>query len=556
MFIRSSTEHAGTIAAIDIGSNSIHLVVAKMDKDGHLRVLDADKMSVRLGAYLAPDGTMTREGQVKAISAIAQMAKIASAYHATIRAVATHALREATNHVMLIDAIHKKTGVKVEIIDGIEEARLVFLGMRYALPVENQLCLGMDIGGGSTEIILAKGEDIKFASSLKIGAVTLSKRHFGDKTPTSQSIRSLHQYINLRVEPLKGEVLQHKFKRAIASSGTAKAVASIHSRLFRGRPLTDENGYTIPVADVETMCKAIEELRSAKRIKEALGVEPARADILLAGIAIMREVSRVFGVDEWVVTTYGLREGVVVDCFRRMGGERLGPARDIRWQRIVELGKRWDIDEPHARQVAKLSLDIFDKLAPALFPRGGKDEWLGDRDILQVAAWLHEGGKFLSASGYHKHGYYLINHSRVLGFTQDERHLIGLMVLHHRKGVAKYNSQEVSGLPFDEFERVVFLSGILRMASALNRTRRGVITGMKIQKQRGICLSFNIARGQDPSVEFQQLERERPFIEKAFGLHLEVNMAKKSLVGIGPKRQSTKKTPKRKKVILKKARKK
>lgn len=553
MYIRSSTEHAGAVAAIDIGSNSIHMVVARMDRAGNFEVLDSDKVSVRLGAYLQPDGTMSREGQIKALRTMAHMSEIAAAYKATVRAVATHAMREASNHAELIDEIHARTGVRIDIIDGVEEARLVYLGMRYALPLENQLCLGMDIGGGSTEFILARGDNVRFVSSVKVGAVTLTTRHLGTGTPNASKIKKLHDYINLRIEPLMTQVPRESFKKAIACSGTAKALAGVHSRLYRGRPLGDENGYVLPVKDLEAICKALEELKSPKRIREAFGVDAPRADILLAGAAVMREASRAFKIKEWIMSSYGLREGVVIDCFRRIGDVRLGKIKDIRWERVRELGQRWQIDEAYAKQVTATAMEIFDKLAPILYPRGGRHEWMGDRDILSVAGWLHEAGKFLSTSSYHKHSHYLIYHCRLDGFTQDERHMISLVALHHRKGAPKYEEYEGGGLRSEEFERIVFLSAILRMASALNRTRRGIVTGIRVGKARALHFGFRITKGSDPIVELQQLEREREQLEKAFGWHFAVDIEGRAMRGSEPRAKKRKKVKRIRKKATKKA---
>jgi exopolyphosphatase/guanosine-5'-triphosphate,3'-diphosphate pyrophosphatase len=363
MYVRSATGQAGTVAAIDIGTNSIHLIVARMDKAGHLEVLDTDKISVRLGQFLQQDGNMSIEGQRRAIHTVAHMAKIASAYGAVIRAVATHSFREAKNHQQLMDEILLKTGVKIELIDGAEEARLVYLGMRYALPIETTPCLGLDIGGGSTEIILARGEHIKFVTSVKLGAVTLTAKHFKKKQISSANIRKLHEYINLRLEPLAGGIKRGSFKKAIASSGTAKAIALLHSRHFRKRLLVDENGYRLPVSDLRKILGAMEQLKTPKRMREVLGVDSGRADIILAGAAIMHEVSRVFGVQEWTITSFGLREGIIVDSYRRMGGERVGRARDIRWDSVKQLAEQWNVDPKQAEAVSRLALEIFDKLA-------------------------------------------------------------------------------------------------------------------------------------------------------------------------------------------------
>lgn len=528
-----------TIAAIDIGSNSIHLIVARMDKTGQLEVLDTDKIGVRLGEFLLPDGNMSVEGFRRALSTVSHMAKIASAYGAAIRAVATHSLREAKNHQQLIDEISKKTGVKVEIIDGVEEARLVFLGMRYALPVESTPCLGVDIGGGSTEIILARGEQIKFVTSLKLGAVTLTAKHFKKKSVSSSNIRKMHEYINLRLLPLAGGIKKGSFKRAVASSGTAKTLAMVHSRFFRKRVLIDENGYRLPARDLRIILAVMERLKSPKKIREILGVDSSRADIIMAGAAVMNEVSKVFGVQEWTISAYGLREGIVVDSYRRMSGDRAGRARDIRWDSVRSLAEQWQIDEKYAGQVSSLALEMFDKLAVHRHPSQIKSEWLGDRELLQVAAWLHEAGKFIAQSSYHRHTYYLVNNGRISGFTQDERHLIALVALHHRKASPKFEQGELVGLHERDFERVEFLAGILRLAVALNRSRRGIVKGIALKRGRLPELRLILRRGSDPTVELQQVEREREALEKAIRWHFVVDYERSSMRGL--KRRSSKK---------------
>ncbi len=532
MYARSATEKAGTVAAIDIGSNSIHLIVARMDKVGHLEILDTDKIGVRLGEFLLPDGNMSAEGQKRALRTVAHMAKIAGAYGAVIRAVATHSFREAKNHQLIMDEIFEKTGVKIELIDGVEEARLVYLGMRYSLPIENSTCLGMDIGGGSTEIILARGEHIKFVTSVKLGAVTLTAKHFKEKPATESSIRRLHEYIDLRLKPLASQVAIGSYKKAIASSGTAKAIAVMHSRLFRKRALADENGYKLSVKDLQSLMSALEKLKTPSRIHNVLGVDAARADIILAGAAIMYDVSRIFNVKEWTITSFGLREGVVVDSYRRMGGERVGRARDFRWDSVKQLGERWGIDIKHADNVSMIALQIFDKLANHLHPGKAKEQWLGDRELLHIASWLHEAGKFISQTSYHKHSYYLLNHGRVLGFTQDERHLIALVALHHRKAGPKYNQNEAEGLPKPEFERVEFLAGVLRLAVALNRSRRGTVEGIALKRGVQPELKLVIRDGSDPLVELQQVERELESLEKAMGWHFVVDYNRSSMRGL------------------------
>jgi exopolyphosphatase/guanosine-5'-triphosphate,3'-diphosphate pyrophosphatase len=264
----------------------------------------------------------------------------------------------------------------------------------------------------------------------------------------------------------------------------------------------------------------------------------------------MHEVSRVFGVKEWTITSFGLREGVIADSFRRMSGERFGRARDIRWESVRQLADSWQVDADQATAVEKLALDVFNKLAESLHPVQVKEQWLDDRELLRVAAWLHEAGKFISQSSYHKHSYYLINHGRLLGFTQDERHLIALVAMHHRKAAPKFDQGELVGLHKPEFERVEFLAGVLRLAVSLNRSRKQFIRGVTLRRGKKPELRLRVREGADPVVELQQVERERDSLEKAMGWHFIVDYDRWSLRGLKP-RVTKKKAVKRKRSSVK-----
>jgi exopolyphosphatase/guanosine-5'-triphosphate,3'-diphosphate pyrophosphatase len=511
------------LAAIDIGSNSMHLVIAKLNNAGELKVIDSDKVSIRLGQHLSGDGVLSKIGIKKLLETIQYFLDLCASHDASVRAVATHALREAVNHVEILEEVQQKTGLKVEIIEGFEEARLVFLGMRYGLNIERHHCLGIDIGGGSTEIILGRGDHVNFVSSIKLGAVTLTKRHFGDGGPSEKRIRSLYDYIHLRLDPLVPEIRPHNFSKAIASSGTAKALASIHSRMFRGRPLSDENGYVIPMRDLKKISQEFERLKSPQAIKAWCGIESSRADIILAGAAVLNTAGQMLKVSEWTVTTCGLREGVVVDYANRLRGQPLTFSHDIRWEQVVELGKKCYVDEPYAAQVMQHALQLFDYLKSSIYDDKVLAE--SDREFLKIASFLHEVGKFISFTAYHKHTYYIVNNSRLLGFSQDERHFIGLIALLHRKGLPSRWSPDCEVLTDEEFRRMTILAGVLRMASALNRGRRGAIKSLKLLPRTDSKLNFRLVPKFLPNVEIQQLDREKQNIERLWGVKFQYSVA-------------------------------
>ena len=230
------------IGVIDIGTNSCHLLVADIGRQGEIAVLDTDKIPLRLGRHLNAQGELSAAGIANTKEAVERMKEICKGYRADVKAIATHAVRSAVNQHELIQAVYDSCGVLIDPIDGIEEARLIFLGMRFGLSLDHNSCLGVDIGGGSTEIICGTSSSISYVDSLKLGAVTMSMRFLND-APTDYKIEELQEFITTELESNIVPPEQLDFTTAIVSSGTGKALAAIDYYLRSGKTLKDVNGY-------------------------------------------------------------------------------------------------------------------------------------------------------------------------------------------------------------------------------------------------------------------------------------------------------------------------
>ena len=524
-----------TIAAIDLGTNSAHMVIAEMDHIGQMHVLDVDKVHLRLGAALDAKGDLTRDAIVKTTETFRHMYEIISPYNATIRAVATHAAREAKNYKLLLTEIERIAHIHVEIIDGIEEARLAFLGMRYGLALNSLTCLGIDVGGGSSEIIIAQDDDISFVASYKLGAVTLTDRYFSKSGYTSSNIKAMRDHIRTTLSPLSHEAQNFPFQKALAASGTAKALAFIHAKSQSGIVMSDPNGYIIPTEDLQYLREYLSKLLDPHKIKEATGIDESRSEILLAGTMILEEICLQLGVKEIIVTSYGLREGLVADTFYRINGEKSHEMPDIQWHSVLQFSKQLKVDQTHAFQVKKLALKIYQQLIPLIkIPkadtRRGFQEThnLDDEDqdtnikLLKGAAYLREAGKFLSSPQYHKHSQYLIAHRRLPGFTESERQFMGLIARFQRKAPPHPNHRECKDLNNIGIKRLRILSGIVRLAAALDRTRQNRIKDVLITKQQDtLKITLVHAVSSPPDVEIHKALLELPALEKSFDLKLE-----------------------------------
>jgi exopolyphosphatase/guanosine-5'-triphosphate,3'-diphosphate pyrophosphatase len=510
-----------TIAAIDIGTNSAHLVIAEMDHVGEMRVLDSDKVMLRLGQAIGPDGNLSESGIERTVAALSHMREIIKPFKATIRAVATYATREARNHKKLLQRVEQEAGIKVELIDGIEEARLAFLGMRYGLILEDTPCLGVDVGGGSTEIIIARNDEINYVSSFKLGAVVLTDKHFVKGGYDKDSLAHIREHVHSRLAPLQTEAKRHKFTKAIASSGTAKALAYFHARLYDGGAINDPNGYVIPRDHLFAMVDKLQQLLTPQKIKDGTGIDSSRAEIIVAGAMILEEVTRLLKVNEWIVTSYGLREGLVADTFYRTYGRTSKELPDIQWHSVLQLARRLELDQAHAIQVKRLALRIYEQLGRHLRERDGDKEDDHDENIklLKAAAYLREAGKFISAPQYHRHSQYLLSNSRLPGFTEPERTMMGLIARFQRKQTPSQDNCEELAKP--ELQRLKHLSGCLRLAAALDRTRQSRVTDIAIDLTKSLA-KVRVFHELDrfPDVELHKARLELEALEKSFGLPL------------------------------------
>jgi len=479
-----------TLAVVDLGSNAVRLQIASAQPDGNLEVRAEDRAAVRLGAQVFRTGRLSSESISGCAGALVRFAKLAQTAGAThVRAVATSAVREASNRDELLRAARSRAGIDVEVISGAEEARLVCLGVFQGTSASDRSLL-IDIGGGSTEIISAHGEEPEHAFSLQLGSVRLSE-FFVEHDPISrreaQLIEEAVEDAVLQIDP----VLIGKHRRIIGAAGTTGAVAAL-AQSMSGTP-----GGSRPVSHAEVRA-VLDKLRSADlKKRKKLGVDPSRIDVIYAGTAILEGVMRKLRVEEMQVTTRGLRDGLMADLVRR---EVRPPAAGLHEENAVleglrAFGRRCGYREPHAEQVAQLSLALFDQLRP--MHRLGAEE----RGLLHAAALLHDVGTFVSYNRHHKHGYYLLFYADLPGFTDRERELIATIARYHRRSVPK-DRHEVFQL-LTPAERVVVrgLAAILRVADGLDRGHRRQVRRLEVSRRApGMRIDVWAEKGADLEV--------------------------------------------------------
>jgi exopolyphosphatase / guanosine-5'-triphosphate,3'-diphosphate pyrophosphatase len=497
-----------TLAALDVGTNSFHLVVARFIGDGHqFEVISRQKEMVRLGSgevETADMKTLEPDAIERGIAALRRCRLLADAHDAPLYAVATSAVREADNAEDFLFRARTEAGVDVQVVTGVEEARLIHLGVLQALPVFDKRIVLIDIGGGSTEILVGEQGDVLASGSYKLGAIRLTRRYFRSDPLPAAAVDSCRRHIRSTLVHMRRSVARLGFDVAVGSSGTVGAVAAmVHAaRLDAGDPPRSWSGFEMSRREVRAVVRALIDAGSVEARRSIPGLDEKRADIILAGAVILEETMVELDIHRLVVSDYALREGVLLDAREREEGGALHHLHDLRRRNVVQLGAVMDDAPEHSATAARLALDLFD----------GTQPWhgLGDdvRELLEAAALLANVGRFVSHDKHHKHSYYVIrNTDQLTGFTDHEIELIALMARYHRKSPPKESHPEYASLR-DE-DRVLVWTGavLLRLAFALDRSRSGLVRHVRTVVQREgspestLLLVVEAAPGADLSLE-------------------------------------------------------
>ena len=509
------------VAAIDIGSNSIHMLLSEVDKNGNIHVIETLKDQTRLGEHINDNGLIDLAVLPRLERVLRKMKSIAEANHATLRAIATHALREARNGMAICQEIENKCKFKVEIVSGREEARLVYLGVQYGISLEEKPSLVVDVGGGSTELYLGQGSEERFSTSLKLGCVRLTKTFLPDLIYKPKDVSSLCNYIDSRIEPVAKDLQKIGFEFCVGSSGTIKAVKAVALGLQKKKILKNFHGSSLTVKELQLVKEATLACKGVKEIKELPNMDVKRADIFLAGLMVLDSIAKHNGVKQYTLSECAIREGIVIDTLVRQKGWLQGSSQDVRWRSVRSLAQKFQVDESHAWHITTLAISLFDQLTPWL--KIGR-EW---REYLRSSSFLHEVGRFVSLSSHHKHSEYIICNSKLPGFTERELAIVGTVVRYHRKKLFKENDNNLAVFTPLEKKNVERISGLLRLAASLDKGRLGKIQEVAAEVKGGKgFVKVYLRGGQDVFLEVYEANVEKEQVEKSLGFPIQLDFIK------------------------------
>ena len=515
------------LAAIDVGTNSIHMVVVKIQPTiPAFTIIAKEKSTVRLGDRDPETGLLTLEAMARAIAALRRCQEIATRMNAeAIVAVATSAVREAPNGRTFLAQIETELGLTISLISGQEEARRIYLGVLSGMELQNQPHVMIDIGGGSTELILGDGQEPRSLSSTKVGAVRLSAELVKTDPISNSEFAYLQSYVKGMVErpieEIRANLKPGEKPRMIGTSGTIETLAVIHAREKLGVAPTPLNGYQLSLKDLREIVNRLRKLNYAER-SAVPGMSERRSEIIVAGAVILQETMALLGIENITICERSLREGVVVDWMLTHGliEDRLRFQSSIRQRSVLKIAQKYGVDLEHSERVAAFAIDLFDQ-TKGIFHEWGAEE----RELLWASAMLHNCGHFISHSAHHKHSYYLIRNSDLLGYTEAEVETIANLARYHRKSDPKKKHDNYRSLSSKQHRQAVEqLYPLLRLAVAMDRRQIGAIAKVHLDYQpslQQVNLHLKPTHSEDDcALELWSLGYQKSSFERAFKVKL------------------------------------
>src|SRR5687767_7618232 len=491
------------IAAIDIGTNSVHMIVVRVRPDLSFEVIDREKFMVRLGAGGLDGRALTAEAMSAALQALSTFRRLADSHGVEeILAVATSATREAGNGGEFLARIERETGIRPMVITGAEEARLIHLAAVYGVDVGGARAVVIDIGGGSVEITLGTGTSIQLARSFKIGVIRLTERFVRTDPISERDERRLEKHVLDEIDRHCEQIAAIGFDRVIGTSGTILSIGTVAATEARGSAPTELRNLRVSAKQIRRVRKEVCETDLEQRLTMP-GLDPRRADIVVGGAVLLDTILRRLEAEELTLCDLALREGLVLDYVRRHKRQiaQVDRIPDVRRRSTVELAERCNYFAVHAQHVARLALAIFDQTRAI---HGLTDR---EREWLDYASLMHDLGSHISYARHHRHSYYLVKNGDLRGFEPDEIEVIALVTRYHRRATPARGHEGYSTLPGPLRRAVRVLAAFLRLAETLDRSRHGVVKKVEI-KPRGDELRLHVYAVDDSELEVWAATRQ------------------------------------------------
>jgi exopolyphosphatase/guanosine-5'-triphosphate,3'-diphosphate pyrophosphatase len=513
------------LAAIDIGTNSLHMIVVRVRPDFSFEVVDREKEMVRLGAGGLDGKALTPEAMQVALQVLSKFKRLAESHSVDkIVAVATSAVREAENGGEFLRAITDKTGIHPRVISGVEEARMIHMAAAYGVNISGGVAVAIDIGGGSVEITKGNGPAMTIGKSFKLGVIRMTERFVKSDPISPREERRLVRHIESQLGAYLKQLARDGFDRVIGTSGTILSLGAIVAAEDEREAEVTLRNRRIPAKQLRNVRKLLTSLDLQARLRVP-GLDPRRADLAVTGAILIDTILRRLGADEITLCDLSLREGLVLDYVARHRKAITQADRypDVRRRSVIELAERCNYRSEHAQQIAKLVLTLFDRTRAV---HGLTDK---ERELLEYSALLHDVGVHISYERHHKHSYYLIKNGDLRGFDPEEVETLALVARYHRRATPARHHDGYRELPRKVRQVVRALAAMLRLAEGLDRSHAQAVTGLELH-DRGKDALLLLQTDSDAELEVWAAARQAAPFERLIGKPLRVEVSGQSYV--------------------------
>jgi len=499
------------LGILDIGTNSIHMILVNIKQDLNIEVLDRAKEFVRLGEQTFLEGKLSDSAMERGVAALNRFKKLAELRGIQkIKAVATSAVREAVNGGDFVDLIAQKTGIKVKVITGQEEARLIYLAVKNSIPLAETPSVIVDIGGGSVEIVVASAKGVHLAWSVKLGTLRLKGQFIRGDPPSKKELHRLQTHLENVLEPILEKIRSYSVKTLVGTSGTILNLGAMAYLQENSASLDRLHNCRLKAKNFTELHERLVKSDSKARIK-IRGLDPQRNDLIIPGSLVLTYIMNKIGVDEVILCEEAIREGMVYDYApkHRHKIELESEVPDLRMRSVLQLAKKCDYRVEHAQHVTGIALSMFDQTRR--LHRMGPAE----RELLHYAGLLHDIGYHISYKKHHRHTYYLIKNGDLNGFEEREVEILANVGRYHCRSFPKKSHENWSRLSPHDRKTVRVLSALLRVADGLDRSHFSVVKEVRC-RLNGKTAKFQIRAKGDPELEVWAAEKKKDLFEKVF----------------------------------------
>ena len=509
------------IAAIDIGTNSVHMVIADAGGAQGFEVVDREREVVQIGRGAFESGRLRADAIRRTVDSLARFVQLARRHRADrILCAATAAVREARNGGDFLAAARRATGISPRVIPAAEEGRLIYLGIRSALQLPEKPSALVDIGGGSMQLVVADAERRLQTLSAPLGALRLSEAFLGSDPPSRSELQRLRRFVRKTArEPLE-KASKEKPRQAFGSSGSIHALANLAHWEETGGPITHVNGHHLSLESLKRTGMELQAMTTEERASLP-AIDAPRAEIIVAAAVVLEHVLEELDLDGITLSDFGVREGQVNDFVLGHAGE-ISSARtvsDLRLRSVQQCLSRFGLDLRHPSHVAQLSLTLFDRLRQAhgLGP--------GERELLHFAALLHDIGTVIRYDGHAEHSYYIILNANLRGLSAEELRVIANVARYHGKGRPRKRDRAFGDLPKRERRTVEWLAAMLRIAEGLDRSHYQLVKSVRVARSSSGVLIRAEAR-REAQLEIWAARRRVGLLSRLMELPVRVGGAK------------------------------